>query len=75
LRASRNSGASHIGGRSAARAGCVVRDGDVGLATTAGEGFGTGMRSMRSRAQRLHATFSIDSKPGATVVRLRMPPA
>jgi hypothetical protein len=49
-----------------------VRDDGHGMQTpTAGEG--TGMRSMRARARRLGATFSIGSQPGATIVRLQMP--
>lgn len=49
-----------------------VRDNGHGIhAPNAGEG--TGMRSMRSRARRLGATFSIGSQPGVTIVRLRMP--
>lgn len=37
------------------------------------QAFGTGMRSIQSRARRLGATFSIGSEPGATIVRLNMP--
>ncbi len=49
-----------------------VRDNGQGMQSPAA-GEGTGMRSMRARALRLNATFSIGSQPGATVVRLTMP--
>ena len=50
-----------------------VTDNGCGMADTNETASGTGMRSMRSRARRLNATFSIGSQPGATVVRLSMP--
>jgi signal transduction histidine kinase len=51
----------------------VVRDNGKGIAPRDDAMPGTGMRSMRARAQRLHATLSVTSSDGTTVVSLRRP--
>ena len=50
-----------------------VGDNGRGMPATDEQSSGTGMRSMQARAQRLGATLSLGSKPGATLVRLNMP--
>jgi len=50
----------------------VVRDNGKGIEARGNALPGTGMRSMKARARRLNATFSVSSQPGTTAVRLRM---
>ncbi len=52
----------------------VVRDNGVGFADSGnGSHLGTGMSSMRARANRLGASIDVRSAPGATVVTLAVP--
>jgi signal transduction histidine kinase len=50
-----------------------VSDNGVGMSSTDASAFGTGMRSMHSRARRLGGALTVGSEHGATVVRLCMP--
>jgi signal transduction histidine kinase len=59
--------------RAAGRLTLEINDDGAGFATSAGNGLGTGMRSMRARAQRLGAKLITRSDPGNTMVRLSMP--
>lgn len=53
----------------------IVRDNGEGFVDSGNSCLGTGMSSMRARANRLGASLDISSTPGATIVTLAVPSA